>query len=213
MSAEIHVGGNTPRLLEKGEGPPPSNLEQDQLPDEAPVRYWTADKAERVVAQVLRAASKFYGPSVKAAEWELELIGEPAAAVMNDWIPLKIGASGDRTANLIALGVVAAIIVALRIPDILEVHGIIKPWKDPAEKAREAEARAAAPTQPAAAVAGASAQAPGTVITPQQTPVEQAFEPTLVGQSGAAANGGGKVPADFFEPTLVGSGGFVEERK
>ena len=210
MSAEIHVAGNTPRLLERGDSPPASSLEADQLPPELPVRYWTADKAGRIVAQVLRAGSKFYGPSVKAADWELELIGEPMAAVMNDFIPLRVGASGDRTANLIALGVVLAIILALRLPDILEVHGIIKPWKDPAEKAREAEAARAAQSAPA--VAGNPAAPPSTVPTPQAS-VAQAFEPALVGAGGATAdNGGGRVPKDFFEATLVGGGEFAPER-
>jgi hypothetical protein len=209
MSAEIHVGGNTPRLLERGEAPPPSNLDPDQLPDQLPVRYWTADKAEHVVAQVCRAASKFYGPSVKAAEWELELVGEPMAAVMNDWVPLKVGASGDKTANLIALGVVLAIIVALRVPDILEVHGILKPWKSPEDKQRELEARAAGQQQQAAP-AGNPAPPPGTVIRPQQTQVEQAFEPTLVGANGDGASDGGRMPKDFFEQSLVGGGGFAK---
>ena len=75
MSAELRVESNTPRLLERDQAPP-ANPDQDQLPPEVPQRYWTPDKAAHVVARIAHAGSKFYGPSVKAAEWELDLISD-----------------------------------------------------------------------------------------------------------------------------------------
>jgi hypothetical protein len=197
-TAQLRVGGNAPRLLKEGETPPPapSQLPPEEL--EAPTQYWTPDKAQHVVAQICRAGSKFYGPSVKAAEWELELIGDPAAAVLNDWLPLRVGASSDKTANLIALAAVIGILVLLRLPDILEVHGIIKPWKSPEEKAREKT------TSPQAAPASQPAQPSNTV--------QPAFEPQLVG-NGAPATGGEKLRDAVFGAHTVGGSGFVEERK
>lgn len=179
--AELRVTGNTPRLLDEGAAPPapPNNDTAEEL--EVPHVYWTPDKAQNVVAQICRAGSKFYGPSVKAAEWELELIGDPAAAVLNDWMPLRVGASSDKTANLIALGVVVVILVLLRLPDILEVHGVIKPWKPKSEQQPAARESVAAPTP-----------AP-------TTPAPAAFEAQLVGNNGASA------PTDKLRDQVFGS--------
>lgn len=191
-AAVLHVSGNTPRLLEEGTpAPPPPQQLQPDLPPAPPAVYWTPDKAQQVVAQLCRAGSKFYGPHFKAAEWELDLIGDPAAAVLNDWLPLKVGEGGDKTANLIALGAVLGIILLLRLPDILEVHGILKPWKPPAERAAE---KAATPEQPAAA-------------TPQAPPTATVYEPQMVGDSGRPAGGDSKVVDVVFGAQQVGSGG------
>lgn len=179
--SELRVENNTPRLLEKGESPPPTTTDIDQLPPEVPQRYWTPDKAQHVVARLCHAGSKFYGPSVKAAEWELELIGDPAAAVLNDWLPLRVGEGGDRTANLLALGAVVAILVVLRLPDILEVHGVEFPWAKrqrelsgaPAPAARREEPRQEQPAAP-----------------PTMSVVDGgrgAFDEQLVGMTGATA--------------------------
>lgn len=194
--AQLEVESNTPRLLERGELPP--DTRNDELPPEVPERYWTPDKAAHVVARIGHAASKFYGPSVKAAEWELDLVSDPAAAVMNDWLPLRVGAGGDKQANLIALVVVVFILVLLRLPDILEVHGIIKPWRSPEERAREAAAprrqEPAAPPPP-----------------PPANEPPPPFEPQLVGASGAAAGGGSddRRREEIFGATSVGGSKFA----
>ncbi len=175
QGATLHVGSNTPRLLEEGQPPPPlphADVPAEEL--EVPHLYWTPDKAQHVVAQICRAGSKFYGPSVKAAEWELELIGDPAAAVLNDWLPMRVGASSDKTANLIALGVVLAILVALRLPDILEVHGIIKPWKPKGQPEQEA-------AQPV--MQGPPAGTPPPVVA-ETAPVTDAYDAQLFGANG-----------------------------
>lgn len=177
QGATLHVGSNTPRLLEEGQAPPPppnSDVPAEEL--EAPHVYWTPDKAQHVVAQICRAGSKFYGPSVKAAEWELELIGDPAAAVLNDWLPLRVGASSDKTANLIALAVVVAILVALRLPDILEVHGIIKPWKPKGQAEPEQQ------TTPV--MQGPPANIPPPVVPAEQRETTDTFAPQLFGVNG-----------------------------
>jgi len=203
--ATLRVSGNTPRLLKEGERPP-APAEQELPPEEleVPSLYWTPDKAQHIVARLCHAGSKFYGPSVKAAEWELELIGDPAAAVMNDWVPLRVGASSDKWANLIALGVVTAIIVALRLPDILEVHGVIKPWQS---KRPQAAAEQETPQlQPAFNPAPAAA-APAPPAQPGS--VAGTFEPQLVGASGHV-NGGGdesKVREQVYGAQTVGGGG------
>lgn len=198
-TVQLRVGGNAPRLLKEGESPPPSPAQQ--LPPEeleVPSLYWTPDKAQHVVAQICRAGSKFYGPSVKAAEWELELIGDPAAAVLNDWLPLRVGASSDKTANLIALAVVIGILVLLRLPDILEVHGIIKPWKSPEERARETPS----PQQAAPAPAPA-----------QSMTVQPAFEPQLVGSNGASASGAERLRDSVFGAQNFGGRDPAKERE
>jgi hypothetical protein len=192
--ATLRVTGNTPRLLDEGASPPPPPNVDTAEELEVPHVYWTPDKAQHVVAQICRAGSKFYGPSVKAAEWELELIGDPAAAVLNDWMPLRIGASSDKSANLIALFVVVCILVLLRLPDILEVHGVIKPWKQKGEQ--QPAVRESAPPPPA-----------------PTTPAPAAFEPQLVGNNGAA------VPTDrlrdqvFSSTQIGGSGSIPAERQ
>jgi hypothetical protein len=189
-AAVLRVGGNVPRLLKDGEPAPPPASAELEPPDEAPHAYWTPDKAQHVVAQICRAGSKFYGPSIKAAEWELELIGDPAAAVLNDWLPLRVGASSDKTANLIALGAVLAILVLLRLPDILEVHGVIKPWKPKGQQPAVPDQVA----QPAAAA-----------------PVNGTFEPQLVGANGGGGGGDDRRRDEIFGAQQVGgSGGFVQ---
>ncbi len=191
QSATLRVGGNTPRLLDE-DAPAPAPPAQDIEPElNVPHVYWTPDKAQHVVAQVCRAGSKFYGPSIKAAEWELELIGDPAAAVLNDWLPLRIGASSDKTANLIALGAVLAILVLLRLPDILEVHGIIKPWKPKGQAEPAPAGQVAAPTTPPAPVT---------------------FEPELVGSNGAGAGGGDRLREQIFGSHTIGGSEPARER-
>jgi hypothetical protein len=195
--SELRVEQNSPRLLREGEPPPPpANFEDEQQPPELPTRYWTPDKAQHVIAQIARAGSKFYGPSVKAAEWELELIGEPAAAVLNDWLPLKVGATGDKTANLIAFAVVAGILVLLRLPDILEVHGIITPW--------EKRNRQGAPPVPAVEqpVNAAPAAAPPTATV--EAPANGTFEPTLVGAGGGMSRDEEHLKSAVFGSQMVG---------
>ena len=188
----LRVSGNTPRLLDEGEaGPPPPNMEAPEELEVPPHLYWTPDKAQHVVAQICRAGSKFYGPSVKAAEWELELIGDPAAAVLNDWMPLRIGASSDKTANLIALAAVVMILVLLRLPDILEVHGVIKPWKPKGEQPPAGRESVAAPT------------------APPTTPAPAAFEPQLVGGNGGAAAGSDRMRDQVFSSTQIGGSGSI----
>ena len=187
QEATLRVGGNTPRLLDEGTpAPAPPIDEPEEL--NVPHVYWTPDKAQHVVAQICRAGSKFYGPSVKAAEWELELIGDPAAAVLNDWIPLRIGASSDKTANLIALGVVVLILVLLRLPDILEVHGLIKPWKPKGQP------------EPAAAGEVGATQA--------SAPSAPAFEPQLVGSSGNGL-GDERLRDQVFGASVIGGRGEI----
>lgn len=192
-AAQLHVSGNTPRLLKEGEPlPRPASGDVPVEELEAPHVYWTPEKAQHVVAQICRAGSKFYGPSVKAAEWELELIGDPAAAVLNDWLPLRVGASSDKTANLIVLGAVLAILVLLRLPDILEVHGIIKPWQPRQPKqAQQPELR----EEPAAATGVSEARAP--------------FEAQLVGQNGSGGDDDKRRRELFGAQTVGGSGGFA----
>lgn len=203
--SELRVESNTPRLLERGEAPPAATPDE-QLPPDVPVRYWTPDKAQHVVARLCHAGSKFYGPSVKAAEWELELIGEPAAAVLNDFMPLRVGASGDRTANLIALGAVIAILVVLRLPDILEVHGVEFPW---AKRQRQLSGAAEQPREEPAAPARREEQRPQLSVV--DNPTQTAFAEQLVGESGAgaAAGAGEKTRDAVYGAQHVGGGSFA----
>ena len=194
-TAELRVESNTPRLLEQGELPP--DTREDELPPEVPQRYWTPDKAAHVVARIAHAGSKFYGPSVKAAEWELDLISDPAAAVMNDWLPLRVGASGDKQANLIALVVVVFILVLLRLPDILEVHGVIKPWRSPEERLRDPDP----PKRAKAAPAQPDDQVPEQPTTP--------FEPQLVGVNGSTGGSDDRKRDEIFGATTVGGSKFA----
>jgi len=207
--ATLKVTGNKPRLLEEGASPPPS-VDQQQTAEELeiPHVYWTPDKAQHVVARICHAASKFYGPSVKAAPWELELIGEPAAAVMNDWMPLRAGASSDKTANLIALAVVTAIIVALRLPDILEVHGILKPWK-PKGAQLEQDTTASSPSQPPVSNPTPAAPPPSVVNAGAGA---DTFEPQLVGVNGHASAGGERMKDQVFGQQTVGGSDFATPR-
>lgn len=192
QEAQLHVGGNTPRLLEEGQAPPPPPNDQ---PEElnVPHVYWTPDKAAQVVARICHAGSKFYGESIKAASWELDLIGDPAAAVLNDWIPLRVGATSDKTANLIALGVVVVILVLLRLPDILEVHGLLKPIgsKNKPKPAAGPPAAAAAPPESTGPVA---------------------FDQQLVGVNGNGASDD-KQREQVFGATVVGSRGAIPEER
>lgn len=199
--AELRVTGNSPRLLEEGAAPPPP-ADMQQAPEEleVPHLYWTADKAQHVVARVLHAASKFYGPSVKAADWELELIGEPAANVMNDWMPLKSGPGADRTSNLIALAAVVAIIVALRLPDILEVHGVEFPWaKRQRLLAQQNQQQTSSSSQQPAYTSPPAAPPPaGTTAG--------TFEPQLVGGT-ATTSGDDKLREQVYGGGTVGGNG------
>jgi hypothetical protein len=203
---ELRVESNTPRLLERDEAPPPSTADP-QLPPEVPERYWTPDKASHVVARLLSAGSKFYGPSFKAAEWELDLISDPAAAVMNDWLPLRVGASGDKQANLIALVVVVIILVLFRLPDVLEQHGVIKAWRPPQERLREQQQQQAAQSAPPAAAPAQPSQA--VVETPAERP-SSPFEPQLVGSGAVAASSSDKLREQVYGGGTVGGGRFVE---
>ena len=197
MSAELRVESNTPRLLERDQAPPPSEHDPDQLPPEVPERYWTPEKAAHVVARIAHAGSKFYGPSVKAAEWELDLISDPAAAVMNDFLPLRVGASGDKQANLIALVVVVFILVLLRLPDILEVHGVEFPWAKRQRQLNGTPAPQENRREPAAPQPEAAPSTP--------------FEPQLVGATGAVAGGGDDKKRDeIFGATTVGGSKFAD---
>lgn len=200
----LEVDTNTPRLLERDQAPPTSNV--DELPPEVPQRYWTPEKAAHVVARIGHAGSKFYGPSVKFAEWELDLVSDPAAAVMNDWLPLRVGAGGDRQANLIALVVVVFILVLLRLPDILEVHGVLKPWRSPEEKRRELEQRR---EQPAAPAAPAAPPGPPADLEPPD-PRRAAFEPTLVGAGASARSSDEKFREEVYGGGTVGGGKFAD---
>jgi len=183
QEATLRVSGNTPRLFEEGTpAPPPPNDEPEEL--NVPHVYWTPDKAAQVVARICHAGSKFYGESIKAAPWELDLIGDPAAAVMNDWIPLRVGATSDKTANLIALGVVVLILVLLRLPDILEVHGLLKPIVSKAKP------------QPTASAEPSTAQAAPSA----------AFEPQIVGSNGNGV-GDDRQRDQVFGATVIGGRG------
>lgn len=151
--AEIHVGANRPRLLEQGVPPPPASpLTQDpQLLAEPVGPYWTADKAARVMAEGGKALSKLYGPDFKLSAVEVDLVGQPLANVLNDWVALPAGPQGDRIANLLALLAVVGLLVAFRLPDILEAHDLLPRWayarrtREQRRPRQETEDRAAAP--------------------------------------------------------------------
>jgi hypothetical protein len=129
--SEINVGLNRPRLLEPGAPPPPElTAPAGPAPDPfaAPAPYWTADKAAKVMAEGGKALSKLYGPDFRLSGVEVDLVGQPLANVLNDWVALPSGPQGDRIANLLALLAVVALLVAFRLPDILDAHDLLPRW-------------------------------------------------------------------------------------
>jgi hypothetical protein len=173
---EIRVKGNRPRLLPLGEPPPATQATAPtathlQPPGVAPAPYWTPDKSARFMAQGMKSLSKLYGPDMRLSEIEIDLLGPPAAAVMNDWMPLQAGEQGDKQANLIYLVAVVALLALFRLPDILEAHDMLPDWA--ARNRAKAERRAAAGSSPRpAAPAPASAPVYETPSTPSpKTPV------------------------------------------
>jgi hypothetical protein len=156
---QIRVKGNRPRLLEQGTPPPPTQATTPTAshlaaPAALPGPYWTPDKAAKFLAQGMKSLSKLYGPDMRLSEVEIDLLGPPAAAVMNDWMPLQPGENGDKQANLIYLVAVVGLLVLFRLPDILEAHDMLPDWA--AKNRARAERRAAgAAKSPAAAPAPA----------------------------------------------------------
>jgi hypothetical protein len=128
VSEDIQVGSNRPRLLEPGAAPPPAEALPAVDPFAAPAPYWTADKAAKVMAEGGKALSKLYGPDFRLSAVEVDLVGQPLANVLNDWVALPSGPQGDRIANLLALLCVVALLVAFRLPDILEAHDLLPAW-------------------------------------------------------------------------------------
>lgn len=125
---DISVGSNRPRLLEPGAAPPPEVAPPVADPFAAPQPYWTADKAAKVMAEGGKALSKLYGPDFRLSSVEVDLVGQPLANVLNDWVALPSGPQGDKIANLLALLAVVALLVAFRLPDILEAHDLLPRW-------------------------------------------------------------------------------------
>src|SRR5258708_17487199 len=106
--------------------------------------------------------------------------------------------------NLIALVVVVFILVLLRLPDILEVHGMEFPW---AKRERELSGRPA----PAAQREQRKEQPVEPEAEPAAGPASSPFEPQLVGSSGAAAGGGDDKKRDeIFGATTVGGSKFAD---
>jgi hypothetical protein len=140
VSEDITIGTNRPRLLEPGAAPPPEVTDPFAAP--APAPYWTADKAAKVMAEGGKALSKLYGPDFRLSGVEVDLVGQPLANVLNDWVALPSGPQGDKIANLLALVAVIGLLVAFRLPDILEAHDLLPTWawaRRKREHARRAE--------------------------------------------------------------------------
>lgn len=206
---EINVGANRPRLLEP-DAPAPEPDQSSGLG--APVQqleagpYWTADKASRVFAEAGKALSKLYGPEFRMSSIELDLVGQPAANVLNDYAALPSGPAGDKLANLLALLAVLALLVALRLPSVLEAHDLLPRWAwARRQRERERQTRSDEVPPPQAAYAGAAAAAPA----PPRPPAPFAPEPEPAAQPAGWDRG----KWDKFGPTTVGGGGeFVTPR-
>jgi hypothetical protein len=128
VSEDIQVGSNRPRLLEPGAAPPAAEALPPVDPFAIAAPYWTADKAAKVMAEGGKALSKLYGPDFRLSAVEVDLVGQPLANVLNDWVALPSGPQGDRIANLLALLAVVALLLAFRLPDILEAHDLLPAW-------------------------------------------------------------------------------------
>lgn len=206
---EIKVGQNRPRVLDP-EAPPPEPDQSltgigavDRPQDAGP--YWTADKAARVFAETGKALSKLYGPDFRLSAVEIDLVGQPAANVLNDYVALPSGPGGDRIANLLALLAVLALLVALRLPSVLEAHDMLPRWAW-ARRQRERAQRAEG-----------AAESVRTASPPPRNPEPAPFVGPGAGLEPAAA----EAPAAGwtgdkwakFGPTTVGGGDrFVEPR-
>lgn len=126
--SDISIGTNRPRLLEPGAPPPPEVTQPPVDPFAVPAPYWTADKAAKVMAEGGKALSKLYGPDFRLSSVEVDLVGQPLANVLNDWVALPAGPQGDKIANLLALLAVIGLLVAFRLPDILDAHDLLPRW-------------------------------------------------------------------------------------
>lgn len=191
--SEISVGSNRPRLLEPGAAPPPEATAPPVDPFAPPAPYWTADKAAKVMAEGGKALSKLYGPDFRLSGVEVDLVGQPLANVLNDWVALPSGPQGDRIANLLALLAVVALLVAFRLPDILEAHDLLPRWswarrqRDRARRAQQLVDDEEPEPQPR-----------------RRRQPEPELEPEM------AAPGGGRRDWSKYGPTTVG-GGRLEE--
>jgi hypothetical protein len=188
--SEIQVGVNRPRLLEADAAPPPLQEGAPAEPLEALGPYWTADKAARVMAQGGKALSKLYGPDFRLSAVEVDLVGQPLANVLNDWVALPAGEQGDKLANLLALLAVVALLVAFRLPDILEAHDMLPGW------AWSARQRAARPRPRQREEQGAELERGPELARPPAPPPE----PEAPAPAASARDW------NRFGPTLVGDG-------
>lgn len=193
MSEDIQVGSNRPRLLEPGAPPPAAEVAPPVDPFAAPAPYWTADKAAKVMAEGGKALSKLYGPDFRLAAVEVDLVGQPLANVLNDWVALPSGPEGDKIANLLALLCVVGLLVAFRLPDILEAHDLLPTWswaRRQRERARRAQQLADDEPGPAPR---------------QRRPPERPMEAELDATGPAPAENGNR-DWSRYGPTTVGDG-------
>lgn len=126
----ITVGGNRPRLLKLGAPPPPTQAPPvgDPIGVTPPVgRYWTEERAKQAYAYAWRNAAAYFGPTVKATEFEVEMVGPPLANVLEDWWPIKGGEGSDKRTNLLILAAIMGFFVLMRLPTILAVLREPKP--------------------------------------------------------------------------------------
>jgi hypothetical protein len=214
MAEVITVGRNRPRLLEPDAAPPDPDRSLSGYQQPEPVQpqgpYWTADKAAHVLAQCGKALSRLYGPDFRMSAVELELVGQPAANVANDWVALPSGPGGDKIANLLALACVLALLVALRLPGILEAHDLLPRWAWARRQKRTQERQPVdqldgGPPPPAAYGPYADA------ATPAPAPPAAAAPPPFAGTSepGQPAPGWSRSKFAKFGATTVGGGDFV----
>jgi len=124
--AGVSVSPNKPRLLDPGTPPPAPEVtaagEVDQAQQIAapPERYWTTERTGYMYAQLCRAGAMATDtPGLRASRDEIEMLAEPASAVLNDWAPLTIGDQGNKMANLITLAIVLVLVVVIKLPDIM----------------------------------------------------------------------------------------------
>lgn len=155
MSAtpRIVVEPNTPRVLDESQ-PAPDVQGADAAAAAAaapPVPYWTEERAQRMTAHACKALSNFYGPSMLATDFELDILGAPLAALLEDLMP-NIGSAGGQMSTtgkaLIVLGVFA-FMALMRLPMILAVHRAAA--RPPAPQSEQGtEPASSAPAEPGA---------------------------------------------------------------
>lgn len=138
---QVAVNPNRPRLMEPGAAPPPPpQAAEEQLLPQEPQRYWTEDRVGYFYAQACRAAAMATDvPGLRASKDEIEMISPPAAAVLNDYAPITVGDQGSRTANLITLAIVLALLVVLKLPEIMLAIRQVRERDKPAKSEPKAE--------------------------------------------------------------------------